>query len=358
MPGRLRRSLPWLVFLAAIAATIGWIWLRDEDLRSVTALRPSFLVGLLALQVVYLGVQSVRFHVVLVRFAERPVGFWAWTRLFVLGRFLNLFVPQAGNVYRAVELRRRFDVRVQSFLVAFVNAPWLAMILNFAFGALFVGLLAPSVLVAGWPLWALLLAATLVTALAPVVALLALPLFPERIRWAAWLRTRLREMVDVTLQSVREAGYLARVTLWTFLAFVQASAMLWIGFVALDLPVGVAEAIAFYVLLQLATYVQVTPGNLGIQELAFAALSTGMGASVADGVLVSTLVRVTGVLALLATALPLGGLEALRMARLDAAGAARGRTARDAEPAGPRSTASGSEPSTVATTRLPTSRPG
>jgi uncharacterized membrane protein YbhN (UPF0104 family) len=142
-----------------------------------------------------------------------------------------------------------------------------------------------------------------------------LPLFPERFRWAAWARARLAEMVSVTLQSVREPGYLARVSWWTLVAFVQASAMMWIGFVALGIPVGIAEAIAFYVLLQLATYVQVTPGNLGLQELAFAALSAGFGATVADGVLVSTVVRVTGVIALLVTALPVGGLEALRLAR-------------------------------------------
>lgn len=299
----------------AVVATVVLIVVRGEDLRTLTALRPSFLIALLASQVLYLAVQSVRFHVVLVRFAERPVGFWPWTKMFVIGRFLNLFVPQAGNVYRAVDLRRRFDVPVQNFLVAFVNAPWLAMILNFLFGALFVALLAPTAAVAGWPLWLLLAVATLVTSLAPLVALAALPLFPERWRWAAWSRARLSEMVRVTLESVREIGYLGRVSWWTLVAFVQASAMMWLGFVALGISVGVAEAVAFYVLLQLATYVQVTPGNLGLQELAFAALSAGFGATVADGVLVSTIVRVTGVIALGATALPMGGLEALRWTR-------------------------------------------
>jgi uncharacterized membrane protein YbhN (UPF0104 family) len=319
MTQRARRVLPWVALAAAVLATVVLVVVRRDDLRTVAELRPGYLAAFLALQVVYLVVQSVRFYVVLVRFAERPVGLWPWTRLFVLGRFLNLFVPQAGNVYRAVELRRRFDVPVQSFLVAFVNAPWLAMILNFLFGGAAVGLLAPGATLAGWPLWVLLIAATLATTLAPIVALLTLPLLPERVRWAAWLRARLAEMVRVTLQSVQEPRYLARVAWWTLLAFVQASVMLWVGFVALGLPGGVAEAIAFYVLLQLATYVQVIPGNLGVQELAFAGLSAGFGASVADGVLVSTVVRVTGVIALVATALPMGGLEAVRAARADGA---------------------------------------
>ena len=310
------RWLPWILLIAGVAATVWLVVSRGEDLQAIADLDPWLVAALVVFQVVYLVVQSGRFFVVLERFAESPVGFWPWTRLFVIGRFLNLFVPQAGNVYRAVELRRRFDVRIQSFLVAFVNAPWLAMILNFAFGALFVGLLASDVRVAGWPLWLLLVAATLATSLAPLLALAILPLFPRRIQAAAWMRERLGEMVGVTFESLREPMYLLHVTAWTLAAFVQASALLWLGFVALGVPVGVAEAIAFYVLLQLATYVQVTPGNLGLQEFAFAALSAGFGASAADGVLVSTIVRVTGVIALLITSLPVGGLEALRATRV------------------------------------------
>ena len=317
MTSALRRFLPWLLLAVALAATVWLVVSREDDVRTLVELDPAFLVALLLLQVVYLVVQSVRFHVVLVRFAGQPVGFWRWTKLFIIGRFLNLFIPQAGNVYRAVELRRRFDVRIQDFLVAFVNAPWLAMILNFLFGAVLVGLLVPGVPVAGWPLWLLLVGATVATALAPLVALAILPLFPSRFKATAWLQDRLREMVTVTFESLREPRYLAWVTWWTFVAFVQASVMIGVGFAALGVPVGVAEAIAFYVLLQLTTYVQVTPGNLGFQELAFAALAAGFGASATDGVLVSTIVRVTGVAALLVTALPTGGLEALRVARSD-----------------------------------------
>jgi len=69
------------------------------------------------------------------------------------------------------------------------------------------------------------------------------------------------------------------------------------------------------VLLQLATYVAVTPGNLGLQELAFGVLAVGLGSAAVDGVVVSALVRVTGVVAIVAFALPLGGVQALRAGR-------------------------------------------
>lgn len=311
----LRQVLPWLAFAAAIAATVALVASRGEDLDSLANVGAPAVAGLVALQVTYLIVQSGRFHVVLVHFARRPVGFVAWTKVFVLGRFLNLFVPQAGNVYRAVELRRVHGVTVQDFLVAFVNAPWLAMVLNFGFGAIGIAWLARDAALYGAPLWVWFVAATLATSLAPFVALAVLPLLPRRWTRVAWLRDRLSEMVQVTLASLRDVRYLTGVTAWTLASFVQATVMMWFGFRALGSDVGAAEAVAFYVLLQLATYVQITPGNLGVQEFAFAGLSAAFGATAVDGVLVSTIVRVTGVIALLAAALPWGGVEALQSSR-------------------------------------------
>ncbi len=315
---RLRRWGPWLAFALAIAATVALVVVRGEELGALADLAPTAVAWLVAQQLLYLVAQSGRFHVVLVRFARRPVGFVPWLRLFTIGRFLNLFVPQAGNVYRAVELRRRFGVGYQDFVAAFVNAPWLAMVLNLALGAVAVAVLQPSAAIGGWPLWLVLAGATLLGAVAPFVVLAALPFVPRGWRPLAWVRARLAEMVQATLASLRDPRYLGRVFVWTFVSFVQASAMLWYGFAALGSPVGVAEAIAFYVLLQLATYLPVTPGNIGVQEFAFGALAAGFGADAVDGVVVSGLVRVTGVVALVVAALPMGGVEALRAERAGA----------------------------------------
>jgi uncharacterized membrane protein YbhN (UPF0104 family) len=310
-----RRLLPWALFVVSIAATAALVALRGEDLALLAALDGPAVVLLVMLQAGYLVVQSGRFHVVLVQLSDRRVPFWAWLQLFVLGRFLNLFVPQAGNVYRGVESKRRFGVGYTRFVAAFVNAPWVAMVLNFAIGAIVVSLWQPDARLAGWPLGLLLGAAAIATALGPFVLALLLPLFPRRLRPLAWLHARIAEMLRVTIESLRDRAYLRRVLAWTLAAFVQAVIMLWVCFVAIGVGIGLAQAVAFYVLLQLATYLPITPGNLGIQELAFAGLSTGMGGGPVEGVVVSGLLRVTGVIALVALALPQGGVQALRASR-------------------------------------------
>ncbi len=314
-PRAWRRALPWALFVASLVATGVLVAQRDEDVALLRALDPGATVALVLLQGVYLVLQSGRFHVVLRKVTAQPVGFWPWLQLFVLGRFLNLFVPQGGNVYRGVVLKRQFAVPYTRFVTAFLNAPWIAMVGNFVIGAVVVVLARPEVSVWGWPLGLLFALAALATALSPLLAVLLLPLFPRRLWLLAWAHDRAAELLAVTLASLRDGRYLWQVSAWTLAAFAQAVLMLWVCFLALDVPVGLVEAVAFYVLLQLATYVTLTPGNLGVQELAFASLALSLGAGAVDGVMVSGLLRVTGVVALLAVALPLGGMQALRASR-------------------------------------------
>jgi uncharacterized membrane protein YbhN (UPF0104 family) len=312
---RLRSLAPWLAFAAALLATAALTYLRRDDLAPLANLTAFAIAALTLQQIAYLLAQSGRFHVVIRRFTPRGVGFWAWAKLFVLGRFINLFVPQGGNVYRAVALHRGYGVAYRDFLTAFVNAPWLATILNLTFGAVVVIALSPTTALAGMPLWVWLAALAVAATLAPFVALLALRITPRRHARVAALHAHLSAMVGDTLASLRDGRYLARVLAWTLISLVQATAMIAFAFAALGSSIDVAAAIAFYVLLQLATYFPITPGNLGVQEVAFGALSVGFGSAPETGALVSAVIRVTGVAALIATALPWGGIEAVRIAR-------------------------------------------
>lgn len=315
LPPSLRRTLPWVLFVVSVVATIVLVIRSSDEIALLTELDWPAIAALVLLQVAYLVVQSGRFHVVLVRLSDQRIPFWPWLRLFVLGRFLNLFVPQAGNVYRGLELKRRYGVGYTRFVAALANAPWLAMIMNFAIGAAVLALWQPGARLGGWPLGLLLAAAAVGTATVPFILAWILPLSPQRFGAVRWIHVRLAEMLGATLASLRDRAYVLRVLTWTLAAFAQAVVMLWVCFVALGVEVGMAEAVSFYVLLQLTTYLIVTPGNLGVQELAFAGLATGLGAGAVEGVAVSGLLRVSGVIALLALALPLGGVEALRTSR-------------------------------------------
>ena len=310
-----RRALPWIALLLSVVATAWLIIARREDL---SALRQVSLVSILVLtllQIAFIVVQSGRYHAVIVKCAETRVPFFAWLRLFLIAQVLNLFVPQAGNVYRGFELKRAFGVSLTRYVAAYVNAPWIAMVLYFTLGAAVVGVIGQDIVIAGLPLAVLLGVAAIVMAVAPFAGRAMLMVLPQRYRPIAWLRRRLGEVLSVTMTSVRDPAYVSRMLLWTLASFVLGVALFWVGFGAVRIEVGLAPVVAYFVVLQLTTFVMITPGNLGVRELAFGVLAASLGAAVFEGVLVSALLRATKYIALLAFSLPMGGVQAIRAAR-------------------------------------------
>jgi uncharacterized membrane protein YbhN (UPF0104 family) len=309
-----RPFLSWLLLVASLALVVWLFYEHRDELDVLWRIPPVTVPALFGLQGLYLVIQSGRYQVVLEKCSGRRIGFFPWLHLFIVGRFLNLFMPQAGNFFRGFELHRRFDVTVTGYLTALFSAAWIAALLNFALGVLVVVTIRPALQLMGIPMGVVLGLATVLTATIPIAAAHILVRLEFGGRWA-WLRGRFAELLHVALRSVRDPQYAVRILAWSVAGFIQAVFLYWVCFAAIRVEIGIAEVVAFFVILQITTFVVITPGNLGIQELAFGALGAGIGAGVVEGVLVSALLRVTGMAAVVALAIPLGGLRLLKATR-------------------------------------------
>jgi uncharacterized membrane protein YbhN (UPF0104 family) len=310
-----RPVLSWFLLVGSVALVTWLFYERQDELGVLWRIRPTTVAALFGLQGLYLVVQAGRYRAVLEKCSGRRIEFPSWLYLFIIGRFLNLFVPQAGNLYRGFELRRRFDVTVTSYLTALFSAAWISAIVNFAIGTVVVLVTRPDLQLAGVPVGLLLGVAAAVTAAVPVAGTRALGRLDASVTQFAWLRGRFISLLQVTVGSIHDPRYLVRIVGWSVTAFAQAGFMYWVCFSAIGVDIGIPEVVAFYAILQVTTFVMITPGNLGVQELAFGALGAGIGAGVVEGVLVSALLRMTGIAAVVALAIPLGGLRLLKATR-------------------------------------------
>jgi uncharacterized membrane protein YbhN (UPF0104 family) len=84
---------------------------------------------------------------------------------------------------------------------------------------------------------------------------------------------------------------------------------------ALDVPLGLGEAMLFLALVQMVSLVSITPGNIGIRELAFTVVGSAVEAGAASGLLISTLMRATNILALALSGSGAFVLEQIRAGR-------------------------------------------
>jgi uncharacterized membrane protein YbhN (UPF0104 family) len=237
----------------------------------------------------------------------------AWFRIVVLGAFLNLFVPQLGNVYRGVTLKREFSVTYTAYATGLFTFVWLDTAFGFLSCLLVLLVLQPGLrlgAVSVVPAIALLVTAMLVAPWLASRLLAKLELGQGRL---AGLKGRMDTLLATSSRALQSPGFLLRFLCVSALGMVDQAVILWICFKAAGLPIDPETAVLFQVVVKLSNQVIVTPGNLGLTELAFGVLgSAAHGGSVGYGIAAALVFRVLFSSSVIVLGILLGGIGLLR----------------------------------------------
>jgi uncharacterized membrane protein YbhN (UPF0104 family) len=312
---RFASSLRWAL-AAFVMAFVARQLLRDPaPLVRIVDTAPSILLGLCSLVVVNQALMSVRFSLAMRHTGQGGVSLWAWFRLVAVGQMLNLFVPQLGTIQRGVALKRDYGISYIAYASALVAFVWLDLVMGLAIAALAIALLDPQLRFAGISALILLSFGAVVLVVGPPLAALVL----SRLSFDARLLTRLHERLLTLLRSastaLRSPQLLARFFVLNVLVSAGQTATLWLAFQAVGASVGWPTLILFQILIKLSGQIVVTPGNLGITELAFGALARGAAATLEQGLAVSLLLRGVGSLMVIALGVAFGGAQLLHKSR-------------------------------------------
>ncbi len=316
------RRIASAVVLAASVALIVWIVANDEEgLAALESVSPIAVLGLVPLLAADFTAQAYRYKLTVDEASGQQVPMWPWFRLFVIGRFLNALIPQAGNAYRAVRLKEDYAIPITRYLSGLVAFTWLSTLLNLILTLILVAVFEPQLRLGdSRALW-VILGLLVVAAAAPPAASWVIQRLKIDRGAIGWVYRRVRDMVS---GAVRIAGSSATVTRFGIVGVAGAAASgaaFYIAFRALGFEASVSTVMLFFVLQQFGNYVQVTPGNLGLLELLSAALATQVGFAATTGLLVSALIRLVRYGILLVGGLSVGGLDALNKVRSSRAGA-------------------------------------
>ncbi|MCY2926443.1 MAG: hypothetical protein NT031_13580, partial [Planctomycetota bacterium] len=157
-----------LTMLALCAAGIVYLFHRHRnDLTKLLNVGPGIMAALGGLFVVYYALQSVRYHVVLVKVAGARIAFGEWFRLFVLAQWLNAFFPQLGNVYRGVQLKKCHGVSYTGYISSYVAFAWVDTCINLSVTLAVLAAGRAGLTIAGLPAWSFVLAMLIGAALVP-----------------------------------------------------------------------------------------------------------------------------------------------------------------------------------------------
>ena len=311
----LKRTLSLVILTACVLFIIRLLAEQGEALRSLIAFGPSLIAALLLLAAFWNLLVAFRYKVILEKCSGRKVPYIPWFRIFILGAFLNKFIPQAGNVYRSLALKNQFNISYTRYVTSYVASVWL--------DSLFVILLVYSIVlfvdsglnVGGVP----------VRHVMPLLffAFLAGPFAAFRISqfWrtgpsaAEGWQDKLHEFLEAIRNSVMDLRYLGFTACLALMICGASLVSMHICFRGLGGSPSISEISLFYVLGTLSGYVNITPGNLGVREMLYGVFSDVMGIGMGEGVLMSAILRVANYVFYIVLAFPFGGWALLRKER-------------------------------------------
>ncbi len=308
------RIVLWTVAIGSVAVIV-WFIARDPDaVEALTSISPAEVVALLGLQCVYLFIESKRFEVVVEDAAATPLPTVPMVSLFAVGRVLNMIIPQSGNVYRGVALSTRFGVPAANFAGGLGAFVWMTVTLSSFTAAAVMTLTSPDLEIAGLPASAFMFIVGIVIALGPIAIYFTLGrLLPAdgqpsvMAKVASIVRTMGR-----TATTPRLIGVV--LLLWGGTLAIVVT-MYWFTFRIAGSSPSIGALIALYALVQVTSFVVITPGNIGIQELGFAGLAVLLGVPLGLAAAAATLIRASGVIATVGVAAVTGWSDLIEASR-------------------------------------------
>jgi uncharacterized membrane protein YbhN (UPF0104 family) len=291
MPERLvPRWVSWLVAIVGIGILVAIVARSGVPLDSIDLSAASVAVLLMA-QVAYLVTESLRMQSVLQEAAGMTFGPIVMFRIFVMARILNLVIPQSGNVYRIASLKDQYNapiVETTGGLAAFV---WISVTASLALSTVLTIVSRPGT-PDGNTVSAAVLAGLTVAAIAAPWILLALA---SRITSDSSFLTKVRRAATAALDVIRHPRILAHFLGYWALSLIVIVIMYSTAFSMVGSIPSIATLIAIYALVQATSFVVITPGNIGIQDLGFAAVAVAFGSEPAVAAAAALIVRISGV---------------------------------------------------------------
>lgn len=301
---RLRLFARWFLAAVLLGLAIRLVLSDPELLRRLFATPLWVILGVGSLVAINQVLMSLRLSLSVEAAGGPRLSERVWFRLTSIGQFLNLFGP-LGNVYRAVVLKREHGVSYTSYASALFAFVWLDTLMAFLIAFVLIIALEPRLEFFGYPALLVLAVVMGLAALAPAVALAVIRRFQSLV--PARYSERLIRLFATAGGALKNPRFALRFLLINLVTTLGHASSLWLGFFAVGAQVGPSALVLFAVFVRASNLVQITPGNMGINELAYGVLAHATHGSVEQGVSVSLLNRAIGTVTTIVLGVAFGG---------------------------------------------------
>jgi uncharacterized membrane protein YbhN (UPF0104 family) len=288
---RWKSWIKFVVTFVCIAAVVAHFIAHKADLYKLQNLSMIHISVIALLQLAYQLLFTSRSLIVFRKCSSGKITWFQWFRLSATARFLSLFVPQMGNVYQGINLKRIHQVSYTEYAASKFSLAWIDLIFNMFFASGVIVSVNYSFPIFTIPSPIFLAAFAIFAAAALPSVLFILKSLRTGNRIIGWLKSHIEEILVMTMQSIRDIPYLIKVVLLGVLIFSITCGVIYTCFHGLGAQPSLGAVVLFCILLKISDHAAITPGNLGIREILFGVLGQYFGLGVSEGILVSVIRR-------------------------------------------------------------------
>ena len=295
----LMRLAKGLLLTISLVAVIYALVHERETLRQALLISPSRLALIVALLILYFLIYSYRFVILIEKHCNCRIGLLPWLRMLIVVRFMNNTVPQMGTIYRGVHLKRDFGVSYTDYISANLFFIVTDTMFNFAIAAILLVATGTPLSFGGIHASLWLSAALLGLIALPYLVSYALSHVTTMQKTPGKIVKGLSEVAHEITVSVKDARYMGRSTMLALASFMTMAWVFHVLLQAVEVDLPFATLAVFYALYRLTFHVSITPGNIGIRELAYGLLCAQTDIGMSKGILVSAELRILSMAVLL-----------------------------------------------------------
>jgi uncharacterized membrane protein YbhN (UPF0104 family) len=284
------RWVSWLVAIIGVCILVALVVRSGAPLDTID-LSVASVALLLISQVAYLVTESLRMQSILQESAGMKFDPLVMFRIFVMARILNLVVPQSGNVYRIASLKDRYNAPIVETTGGLASFVWISVTASLALST-FLTIISDPSSGEGTAVSVQVLAGLTIASIAAPWILLALA---SRINSDNAFLTKLQRASSAALDVVKHPRVLLHFLGYWALSLIVIMIMYATAFSMVGPVPSTAALIAIYALVQATSFVVITPGNIGIQDLGFAAVAIAFGSEPAAAAAAALIIRISGV---------------------------------------------------------------
>jgi uncharacterized membrane protein YbhN (UPF0104 family) len=257
-----------------------------------------------------LWLYSLQFYWVLKQCAHTTLPFVAFFKTIILGRFLSSIAPQAGGVYRAVYLKKTFGISYTHYLSSFFCFLWIDAAINILFSAGVFAWYDPDFYVGSISIW-WILAGMSAGWFLPILFKLVFGRVSFTVSWLVWMHGRVSELLQAVTESLKNRRMLGAVLGVNALNFANNILIFYLCLSGSAKQITIPVTVVFFILLKVSSYIILTPGNVGIRELAYGFLGQQLGMTAGAGIVLSVFYRLFGMIIVSLFGIYFGGLKLL-----------------------------------------------